>query len=264
MSIKDNSPKATVLTVKTVHGDEAELRTTDVARLDLSNSGNWAQMSILIQVGFISFMQRRYPELWGEFEQNGLRDRVAFDSAFDEFIVEQAQMIGLRVLFEPKVMHTLYQWTQHPETHRELWRRFAKNVQDGFDGKQIVISDERTPQAREELIGDLKKLRPRLRSKKATELPWNFSLHVRNLESELEKFPGETLASNGTKFITFVEENEQIYKNWLLFDGRVSHADLANHFLAYCHRYRSPESARQATQKLKRRSMLKARTNRHR
>jgi hypothetical protein len=57
-------------------------------------------------------------------------------------MIEQARTIGLRVLFSQSVLIGLYYWTQQPDSGASLWRRFAKNIQDGFDGKRILIADQ--------------------------------------------------------------------------------------------------------------------------
>jgi glutaredoxin-related protein len=246
--------------MKTETNSVPQLRITDAASFDLRDRSQWKELDDLIDLKFQAFVEFKDADAYkglqrGEFPNN-------LYQLLDEFIIEQARVIGVRVLFNDHVRAVIYEWGQRPESCSILWRRFAKNIQAGFDRDLFVLTDPRLPRGRQEMIDELKQLRRVLRSKKAADIEWDMALHTSNLRRELQQFADWRLASNITKFVEFVQDNELAFKGWLTGVGKkVTNAEFVNLFLAYCHRYRSPESTRQAIQKLhkpKRRNAVRA------
>lgn len=247
-----NRPTATVLSVKAVD-PERELRTTDVAAIDLSDPNTWGQSSLLLKAKFLTWLEDKFPTESRKFEQGCLAAERSRE-LFDEFLVEQARTIGLRILFCPTSLLRLYDWSQNPDSGHALWYRFAKNIQSGLDNKRVLIQDVRTPAAKDDLLKDVKILKRMLRKKKASSLPWDLEWHLKNVRESVPQLPGETLVSNLTLFVDFLANNEDVFMAWLLPSGRrVNDAKLVDAFLAQVHGYSTSESARQAIQAIKRR-----------
>lgn len=235
--------------MKTETNSVPQLRITDAASFDLRDRTQWKELDLLIDLKFHAFLESKHAGAYKDLQREELPNNLY--QLWDEFIIEQARVIGVRVLFNDRVRAAIYEWGQRPRSCSILWRRFAKNIQAGFDRDLFVLTDPRLPRVRQELIDELKQLRRVLRSKKAADIEWALALHTSNLKGVLQQFADWTLASNTSKFVEFVQDNELAFKGWLTGVGKkVTHAKFANLFLAYGHRYRSAESTRQAIQKL--------------
>jgi len=73
----------------------------------------------LIDAKLLSFLEDTYPEEYRRWEESGKFAKDLFDRGIDKFIIEQGRAIGLRILFNPKVLLTLYHWTLHPDVGRQ-------------------------------------------------------------------------------------------------------------------------------------------------
>ena len=247
-----------VLLVQTLKEEELPLPTTDAAAIDLWDQTTWPQMSLLIGGKFLASLEAKSLPESEAFEHGRLSPERSQDR-FDEFIVEQARIIGTRILFNPTVLLRLFAWSQNGESGAKRWRSFAKNIQDNLDHKPLVINHDRIPLMKDELIAELKALKKILRSRKAISVAWDLELHINNIDVAQQNFQSEVLASNITIFKAFVRDNEDMFRAWLLgFKTRLTDTKMAEAFIGHTHGYKSRESTRQAIQKIKRRRTPRA------
>jgi len=243
-SVEGHGPgKGLALSYRLVSQSEGLPRTIDIKRYNLTEPEDWAHISVLIDLKYESYVRDKHPaqyRKWAESKQ------APSPELFDEFLIEQARTIGPLVLFNAKVLATLYNWSLHPKAGSKLWHRLAANVQGSLDGKRASLNDERSHRTRSDLINDLKIMKRGLRRKHAVAVGWNFTINLETLSKELVNFRGsEVLEKHGSRFLDFVRNKERLFKDWLL-QPRSSDANLADAFIAWLNGYKSPESARQA------------------
>jgi hypothetical protein len=160
-------------------------------------------MSALIEGKFLAWLNARsVPDSYA-FEQGRISSERA-QSLFDEFIVQQARIMGTRIFFQPTVLIRLYAWSQDVESGAKRWRSFAKNVQNNLDNKPLTITDEWISRAKDDLVADLKVLKTALLARKAAVIAWDLELHANNIDMALQRFNSKILGSNITMFKAFV------------------------------------------------------------
>jgi hypothetical protein len=236
----ENDNRWRVLQVNTV--PKPQLRTTEVSVLDLNDLEDWPQMSFLLDGKFYSYFEDKLPKQYRSFMEG--KGSVP-QELFPEFIIDQARSIGPRILFNPKVLTTVYGWDLDPERGAKYWRRFATAIQLKLARRELSLMDDpRTPQFRRDLIDELKVIRTELRKKRAVCVEWNLAINLETLSKYLKTFAGNRLSSNADKFIKFISTREQMFKYWLVERG--SSTTLADEFMAHRYEYKSPELARQA------------------
>lgn len=242
--------------VLTVLDDQSQLRTADAARLNPEDLADWPQLSLLVAAKYLSYLEDFYPEANRASESD--RKMPIPNEFWDEFVIDLPKSMGLRVLFSPKVLLTLYRWSLNPSLGSGRWRRFARNIQVGIDGghKNILTADQRVPQFRRDLIQEIGLLKMELR-KKASVSAWNFDVILNILPKMLDEFPGERLHANGMLFTEYVRQNQQEFKLWLTVK-RSSDRQFVDEFLRYASRkYKTAELARQAVMRGQKRTMGK-------
>jgi hypothetical protein len=233
---------------------DPQLRTTEIEQLDLADPQDWPQMSLLIEGKFYSYLEDTHQEQYRDVTE---RNVPPPPELLDEYIIQQARTIGVRILFNPKVLMTLYRWNRDPRAGAKLWQQLSGAIQAQMSGRRLNLGDDsRTPRFRVDLINELKALKKELRKKRAVIIEWNFAINVKTLSCLLETC-GTRLRSNRKKFVDYVQSHEKCFKNWLL-DPRGSSTHLADEFLAYRYKYKNREAARQAVMERQTRNRIEA------
>jgi hypothetical protein len=225
----------------------------DLWSYDLGKPEERKQFAQLFDRLFLAEWKRKYPADYSSRKQKGFPEYVR--GLYEKFLIDQARINGPRVLVMEKAVNVLLGWSANGLDGAGRWRRFSTNIQEFLEGRRILISDERAPTFKKELRGHRKQRRRDLLNKKASEKAWDFGLHLANLETTVVQPRFGVLSQNAVGFCDFMTRNEKTFKDWL--SGSLSTGDLTDTYIAGAHGYRSRESARQAVQKLQRRTTVK-------
>jgi hypothetical protein len=220
---------------------------------DLGKPKDRKEFAELFDLLFLAEWKRKYPSDYSARRQKGFPEYLL--ALYDEFVIDQARRSGLRILAVEKVINVLLGWSANGPDGADRWRRFSASIQEFLEGHRILISDERAPRFKKELLVQLKRLRKELLTKKAAEKSWDFGLHLANLERAVAQPNFGVLSQNAVGFCDFMKRNEKTFKDWL--SGGLTTGDLTDTYIAGAHGYRSRESARQAVQKLQRKTTEK-------
>jgi hypothetical protein len=222
----------------------------DLWSFDLSKPEERKQFGQVFDLLFLVHWKRKHPIDYSLRKQKGSPDYLRV--LYEEFLIDQARINGPRVLVADRVINVLLEWGTRRTEGADRWSRFATNIQEFLEGSRTLISDERAPSFKKELLGHLKQLKRDLLKTRASEMPWDFRLHLANLGRVLEQQHFGVLSQNAVGFRGFMSRNEKIFKDWL--SGHLTTGVLTDSYIAAAHRYGSPESARQAIQKLQRKT----------
>lgn len=184
----------------------------------------------------------------------GLPTHVAnrVNMAFDDLILEQARIIGVRVFWSRDVLQRILEWEHDPDGSRRYKNLGKELARRATPGTTVELSEKLRP-FRQQIIEELKQLRNillgRFTHKRGPD-PATLMNAVLQIVGDQDE-PYDRLRANLYAFRLFLRANPNVLPNWV-FGGRMTTTKLAEEFMAHS-TCRSPEALRQAIAGMRRR-----------
>lgn len=209
----------------------------------------------LIEAKFMDYLENRAPGIYEDIVRckfdfmklvDGSQEQVS--ELFDEFILDEAQVIGPRLLVHPAVLSRLLVWHDSGDNqYDQLLKSLEKCIRVCRGERRRLIRDPEWYPFKKDLVPELNILKNRCKTHESAlgrrRKPGEAFAFI---SDELRQPRYERLATNRTSLLRYLEQDEHSMEAELFASGALSPAQLADSLIAWDCGYSDPESARKA------------------